>query len=246
MITCKQLKRRLITMSLWAAASLLSWQHAHGSPWITGNAYDADSGRLLYQEQHYLSTDNPTVSARVEYINSAEEVMVLKTLDFSRSLYTPIIEQRDLRRSTNIFTRYTPSGIEVGYRNDDKPLRWNSLALNDRLIIDAGFDPYVRRHWNALQAGDAIRAEFLVPARLDTVNISIRATDAQDCLSQPQSVLCLVVRPAGFLRLVSWFVDPLYLAYDTQTQRLLLYKGISNLLDDEGNPQDVVIRYQYH
>ncbi|MGJ8688556.1 MAG: hypothetical protein ACSHXZ_03465 [Gammaproteobacteria bacterium] len=246
MNTFKRLKRGFMTMSIWAAAVLLGWQHAYGSPWITGNAYDADSDRLLYQEQHYLSTDNPTVSVRVEYINNAEEVMVLKTLDFSRSLYAPIIEQRDLRRSTNIFTRYTPTGIEVGYQNEDKPLRWNSLELSDRLIIDAGFDPYVRRHWAALQAGDAIRGEFLVPARLDTVNISIRAVDAQDCLSQTQTVLCLVVRPAGFLRLVSWFVDPLHLAYDTQTQRLLLYKGISNLLDADGNPQDVVIRYQYH
>jgi hypothetical protein len=103
----------------------------------------------------------------------------------------------------------------------------------------------VRKHWDALDAGDTIRGEFLVPARLDTVSISISRTHKNDCAPLTVDALCLVVRPAGLLRFVSWFVDPLYLAYETNTKRLLQYKGISNLLDNNGARQDVIISYQY-
>lgn len=214
-------------------------------PWITGNAYSTENNRLLYQEIHYRSSYNSMVSGRVDYVGPTQEVIVAKTLDYSRSLFTPAIEQNDFRNATKIFTRFTNSGIEVGYQNSEDSPRLNTLERSDRLIIDAGFDSYVREHWDALNNGDTVRGDFLVPARLDTVNIGISSTQRTDCAPLTADALCLVVRPAGLLRLVSWLVEPLYLAYETDTQRLLQYKGISNLLDNDGARQDVIISYQY-
>ena len=215
-------------------------------PWITGYAYSKESDQLLYHEVHYRSSLESSVSNRVDYIAPDQEVIVAKTLDFSESLLAPAIEQRDYRNATAIFTRYTSTGFEVGYKNNDTALRVNSLNRSESLVVDAGFDSFVRQHWDTLIEGDTVRAQFLVPARLDTVNIGIRATQQTHCRTQSDQALCLIVRPAGLLRLLGWFVDPLYLAYERDSKRLLQYSGISNLLDDNGAPQDVIIRYEYH
>lgn len=59
------------------------------------------------------------------------------------------------------------------------------------------------------------------------------------------AALCLVVRPAGILRLVGKLIDPLYLAYKQDTQWLLMYRAISNFHDENGESQNVLNRYQY-
>lgn len=214
-------------------------------PWIVGNAVSAANGQLLYKELHYQSDTATLLSARVEYVSPSGELLVEKTLDGSRSPVIPAVEQNDLRTGTRFSISDSGDAVDTLYQRGGEAVQSKRLDKDEQLVIDAGFDPYVRTHWEALRRGDAVRAEFFVPARLDTVKISIRRTDDEQCAAIPSATLCLVVRPAGMLRLVGWFVDPLYLAYAQDSQRLLLYRGISNLLDADGASQDVLIRYEY-
>lgn len=215
-------------------------------PWLVGNALSTDSGELLYRELHYRDTPSAKLSERVEYVDPQGELMVEKTLDDSLSSIMPNVEQTDLRTGTRfVVTNDSANFMKSTYRRAGADVETARIEKDEQLIIDAGFDPYVRAHWEALEAGEAVRGTFFVPARLDTVQISIRETDSEQCADIAVATLCLVVRPAGFLRLVSWFVDPLYLAYERGSQRLLMYRGLSNILDNEGKAQDVVIRYEY-
>jgi hypothetical protein len=47
----------------------------------------------------------------------------------------------------------------------------------------------------------------------------------------------------------SWWLglvaEPIYLAYEQDSQRLLQFRGVSNLKDSKGKSQAVVIRYSY-
>ena len=230
----------LLTVSLALLASPL-----HAQPQIVGSAVSSDNGQLLYRELHYRDDAAALISERVEYVSPSGELLVEKNLDGSRSAITPNVEQNDLRTGTRFTITSTDNGIEALYQRGGESAKTQRVDKDEQLVIDAGFDPYVRAHWQTLAAGEAIRAEFFVPARLDTVKISIRQTDAAQCAAITSPTMCLVVRPAGFLRLVGWLVDPLYLAYGQDSQRLLLYRGISNLLDAEGASQDVLIRYEY-
>ena len=56
---------------------------------------------------------------------------------------------------------------------------------------------------------------------------------------------CFVIKPAGLLRMVSWFVDPIYIGYDTESRRLLMFEGVSNLRDDAGEPRNALIHFEY-
>ena len=241
-------KRQIVSRSaktwLITAISLLA-STVHAQAWIVGDAVSADNGELLYRELHYRGDASVLMSERVEYLSPTGELLVEKTLDGSRSVITPNVAQRDLRTGTRFSISNIGDGFDTLYQRGGETSSTKRINKDEELVFDAGFDPYVRAHWDALWAGDAIRADFFVPARLDTVKISMRRTDSEQCAAVTSDALCIVVRPAGILRLVGWLVDPLYLAYGQGSQRLLMYRGISNLLDANGESQDVLIRYQY-
>jgi len=215
------------------------------SPWIIGNASSVQNGELLYRELHYRSDASALLSERVEYVSPSGELLVAKTLDASLSPITPNVEQKDLRTGTQFTIRHNGDSLDTSYQRTGERAEFEQIAKNEQLVVDAGFDPYVRANWDALQSEKTVRAQFFVPARLDAIKISIRKAESKHCADIAAEALCLVVRPAGALRLIGWLVEPLYLAYAQDSQRLLMYRGVSNLLDDEGNAQEVLIRYEY-
>ncbi len=216
------------------------------TPWTVGTAYKIDDGSVAYRELHYPAPGQPGLSSRVDYQDAAGQVIVSKQLDFSQSLTAPAIDQIDRRTSTRVFTRHEDERLQAGYqRNADSALRTDSLRLSPNLIVDAGFDPFVRSQWSTLTSGRPVTAAFFVPSRLDTITVSIAPVAREECADVQGDVLCLMVKPAGMLRVVSWFVEPLRLAYDLERQRLLMFRGLSNLLDARGEPQDVLVLFEY-
>lgn len=215
------------------------------APWVVGTARSTENGDVLYREFHYPAPAQELLSGRIEYM--AEDVLIArKDVDYSRSMTAPAVEQLDIRTQTRFFTRYDADRrLLAGFQRGGQALQTATYTPTDELVIDAGFDPYVRNNWETLQAGRSITARFHVPSRLESVRISISPVDRHDCAQASGEVLCLLVRPAGLLRVVGWFLEPLHLAYDRETRRLLMFKGTSNLADDRGRPQSVVILYDY-
>ena len=41
-------------------------------------------------------------------------------------------------------------------------------------------------------------------------------------------------------------IVPIYIGYEQDSRRLAMFSGISNLRDDRGEPQNVLITYEYH
>jgi hypothetical protein len=235
---------RLLPPLFLALAGMTTAQAS--TPWTVGTAFRTTDGAVAYRELHYPAPDRPGLSSRVEYQDASGRTIVSKSLDFSRSITAPAIDQVDQRTGTRVFTRHEDGRLQAGYqRNADADLRTDTVRLTPDLIVDAGFDPFVRTQWQQLLAGDSVKASFFVPSRLDTVTVSIAPVAREECAEAPGEVLCLVVRPAGMLRVVGWFVEPLRLAYDIEQQRLQMFRGLSNLLDNEGNPQDVVVLFEY-
>lgn len=247
--------RSSLIHSLWlalaAALTPVSASAADSAPgnWVArGEVYDENGERLLYREYHLQPTEDvQAVPTRVEYRTPDGELFAEKTLDFSRSRTAPAIDFRDLRRDERIVTRY-PDGsgrIEMIYHppGDESPER--NTFDTDSLIVDAGFDPFIRQHWDRLMDGDRLVSEFLVASRQDTVKVGIREVDAARCPTPVEGIRCLEVSPAGTLRLFSWFVDPIQLAYHPQPVRLMAFSGRGNIPDASGDPRQVRIHYEY-
>ena len=196
------------------AAGLLSLP-AHGLQAV-GEARGADGGELRYTEHH--SCSQAGTLCQVEYRDTEGKLFARKTLDYSLSKHAPSLE-----------LEYLPEG---------RTLRVDREATAE-LVVDAGFDHYMRSSWNLLAQGEPVQFEFLPVGRDDA--LSMRAEPVEEAC--PDQRLCVKVRLDNWL--LGALVPPIRLQYDRDNQRLVQYLGISNLRDSDGNSQQVRIDYSY-
>lgn len=238
-----------LVMTALLSVSLQAGAAQDEQPWAVGEAYTADGERLLYREE--LQAGNPDLPhpTQVDYLTPAGERFAEKSVDYGISLPAPEIDFRDHRRGTRIQTVWTGEGenriLSLTYRADSGSEPRRGQFEPDELIVDAGFDPYIHRHWDRLTAGDRLVANFLVPSRLDTLKVGISETERRHCPTKVENIRCFEVSAAGLLRLVGWLVDPIYLGYQQTPRRLVLYQGRGNIPDEEGNSRQVRIHYHY-
>jgi hypothetical protein len=183
---------------------------------VVGNASDPASGELLYREYHYCSRDGQRCV--VEYRETGSELIALKHLDYAGNPIGPALSVRDFRLDTR-------HSIDYPTRED--------------LVVDAGFDNFVRSRWQKLVDGEEVVFPFQVVGLDRPLDMTGRSVPG-DCDDQ---TLCLQIQ------VHSWFLgllaEPIYLAYDRAERRLLRFTGVSNLRDADGDSQDVDISYLY-
>lgn len=184
---------------------------------IVGEARDLESGRLHYTEYHRCEQGG--VYCQVVYRDPAGAVIAVKDVDYSQSLHAPELLLRDVRRGE---TQRVDSKHETDW------------------VVDAGFDHFVRSRWERLVAGKSVRFPFLVAGREKPVRLLAERREKGACDGDE---LCLRVT------LDSWFlamlVPPIDLVYDRREQRLLQFRGTSNIRGADGGSLQVQIDYRY-
>jgi len=218
--------------------------------WTIGTAWTPDQSTVLYYEYHFAEDPDLNLSTRVQYRRVDGSVFAEKTIDYSNSLTAPNIQHIDYRNTARINTEFREDArsamIKVGFQaHNSNRYREELVSHRESIVVDAGFDPFVRKHWDRLIEGESVSAGMLVPSRLDTVRVSLTKTEPRYCDQADVDVHCFVIRPAGMLRAVGWLVDPIYIGYGQQSRLLEVFNGISNLRDDNGEPQNVLITFDY-
>jgi hypothetical protein len=223
---------------------------------IVGVATHAKTGVFLYCEYHVIGKD----TSQVIYTDDAQQPIAMKTVDYSMSLLAPNILQRDYRHDEivavtrqqssseqvldTLFLEYTPAN---GGKTRKK-------MINDQsnLIVDAGFDHAIRHYWASLTTQKKVILTFVVPAKARTVQLLVKETRLSRCrLPKASAVndnndqhICYLVKPKSAL--LRWFVKPISLLYERDTQRLLFFSGSSNVSSNTGKGQMVDIEYRYY
>jgi len=208
---------------------------------VTGVARELKGVATLYEEHHVI--DPATQQRTVSYqINGGE--FARKTVDYRDSAIAPTFEQHDARRGEFAGARYHDGGVELGYREDKtQSIKWKPVASSKRpLVIDAGFDNFIRQQWQQLRAGKKVDFDFAVPSRGMAVHLVLMREDHQQCDEKmPVAGLCLRVYAASYL--VRIFFSPLHLLYN-DNQQLVRFMGLSNINDAKGDGQLVRIDYR--
>ncbi|MGH8090373.1 MAG: hypothetical protein ACREO6_02850, partial [Rudaea sp.] len=128
----------------------------------TGTAYLAGGGATAYGEVHYLLGDERLVV----YTCPDGRAFARKTILEGSDAQAPDFSMFDARWGYREGVRGTGKAREIFVqRAPDQAEKSAPLDLPTDGVIDAGFDAYVRRHWDALAHGDALRFKFLVPSK---------------------------------------------------------------------------------
>ena len=201
---------------LLLAVAVLLAVPAFATPGIIGEARGVDEGDFRYSEHHTCSRDGQQCT--VEYKDRGGDVFARKAVDYASGLHSPSLVLEDFRLGE---TRR----VDAGYA--------------ESVVVDAGFDHYVRHRWDELAAGDEIQFPFLLAGREKPLSMAAKRDQERDC---PTGQLCILVTLDMWF--VSLLVEPIRLVYDDQ-RRLTQFRGVSNIPTAEGKSQSVEINYRY-
>lgn len=203
---------------------------------IVGKARAIDNDKLLYTELH---TFGDASKHRVEYFDPDCNKFTVKELSFRRSDIAPAFEQFNTLTGELIKLENSPSGkLILRYKkNADALIEESGFDVTENLVVDAGFDNFIKNNWSSLQAKEIVKFIYLMPTRGKTIELELASTGCDE------SRLCLEIRPENnWLRM---FASPIYLEYDAPARQLIKFAGKGNITDKNGNYLSVEISYQY-
>ena len=215
--------RGVLLGALWLAAS------AHADVGYEGEARDVRSGALLYREQHLLRADGVAPRERLVLYRCADgAAFARKRVDYAAGAAVPTFALEDARFGYREGVRQAQSAREAYVRRDAAGDEQRAtLAPTPNLVIDAGFDEFVRAHWEALQRGDTVSLDFLVPSRLTSYGFKLRLIDRETVDGEAASVFRL-----SLSGLLGWFADDIEVSYRDADRRLLRFEGLTNIRAD--------------
>lgn len=234
---------------------------------FTGYAYDLSTQELLYTEHHrYLNryhhqVEYREVNTKDEGISEGNgELFASKHINYQHSFYAPDFEQKNLRNGEKIQSKKKGDNILIRYQeNSESRIQEESIRYNKQLVVDAGFDYFITKNWQALITGKTMVIDYLVPSLLDHYELRVKKVVCDPIDKLPENNIqgehhCFSVAAASFF--IRLFSNNLKLTYghyskDEESEnestdiRLLRFKGRSNICDSDGNYLDVNIHYQY-
>jgi hypothetical protein len=205
-----------------------------------GEAFAIDDGSLLYRESHYVDRDGAGRGSRVVLYRCPDgAVFARKRIDYAVDSLVPDFELVDARLGYREGVRRAGTERTVFVqREPQREERSGPLPEVRGLVADAGFDDFVRRHWDDLAAGETLRFPVLLPSRIDWFDFKVRRADGFDDAGDDT----LEIR----LSLGAWwaFVLPhVDVRYSRERRELLRYTGITGVRDPEGSNYEARIEF---
>lgn len=197
---------------------------------FTGFARHPDTGALLYVETHAVKDPGSADEQRVVLYqrDAGASPFARKHLVYGSARTRPgfVFEDRRSGYAESFAERDSRVSARAGAGADTR-----SKSVTARgLVVDAGFDEFVRENWQALQRGDALVAPFLVPSRLTSVNFKVRKVTHTRIDGQMASVIRLSLSGA-----LGWFLPDIDVSYRNRDRQLLRYRGLTNIRDVTGD-----------
>lgn len=201
----------------------------------TGFAHDADTGVLLYTEEHVEVRDGGRLlREQVTYRDPAGNLIATKELDYTPSLFLPSFLLTNHHTGHVEGGRHGAGGYLVTFQERAQSARRErQLDVPELAAGDAGFDQVILSHWEELRRGERLVRHFLVPGMLRFVKFRIHLSGGE-----------IVVEPdSAALR---WLSRPLRLVYEEAadgTPVLRRFQGVSNIRDAGGDNHVVRIEF---
>ena len=207
-----------------------------------GEAFAMDSEELLYRETHCQNDDN--LKRIVFYNNPEGESIAYKSIDYRNGFSTPSFEQISFHTGEKTAVTIDDNVVTLSYtdsNNEQTQKRFEKNKYSDLpMVIDAGFDAYIRENWDNLVSGVQQKFQFPLVTRSALVELQVSASN---CSYQTKDNQCFKLEMSNWL--YRMLASPIELGYSRQNRQLMRYRGLSNIEDENGDGLNVDIRYAY-
>jgi len=229
---------KLAASVIVACAATALAMPAAGVEHYEGEAYALAGATPLYRESHWRYDDEGVAKGLVLYLCPDGSPFARKHIRATASAQAPDFDLVDARDGYSEGVRGKGNAREVYVRsNAVAPERTAELKDHSALVVDAGFDAFVRSHWDALN-GSAATLDFLVPSRLGAMNFQVSRIGAEkvDGRDAQRFRLALARWYGGLLPHID-------VVYDDATRNLVRYEGMSNMRD--ASARNLVVRIEF-
>lgn len=201
---------------------------------VVGEAFDIKNNVLLYREFHYYS--NSDMNHRVIYRDPLDHLMVTKDIRYHTGLVTPEYSLTVANKSEKVSVVWYQGQLKF-QRNDEN---FQLLKVSEPLVVDAGFDHYIRDNWKPLSNGETLEFYFPLVKRSTMAKLRVKS---EDCTYSSVTDICYRLEVSNWL--LRLLVSPIELGYNRDSKLLSRYRGLSNIEDDNGDGMVVDIHYHY-
>jgi hypothetical protein len=220
----------LAVLALAGPAVLLAAERYDGVAYIHG------TDRIAYRETHWLFDRDGTRQRLVLYRCADGTPFGRKWVRAAPSAFAPDFDYEDARDGYREGVRTEQNRRVVFVReNAHAALETRPLPANADGVLDAGFDAFVRAHWQDLAGGRAPHLEFLIPSRFEYLSFALSGVHDTTLEGKPARQFKM--------RLAGWYgfaVPGIDLTYD-RAGRLLEFDGVGTVRDATGKNQNVRI-----
>jgi len=205
----------------------------------SGTATARGSAQVVYGEKHLLRYHDEHIAERIVLYTCPDgAAFARKTVAYVDSL-APDFLLEDASRGMREGVRSGASARTVFFRGGrDDMERSGTVPQAAGLVVDAGFDEFVRKYWDALMAGQTLRMPFLLPSRLNALAFQVKHVRADTIGDVPSELFRLNL--AGVL---GWVTPGIEVYYRAADHALLRFDGLSDLRDAAGENLDVQIDF---
>jgi hypothetical protein len=205
---------------------------------FSGKALSIKNNSLFYIETHNeIKQEDKHTQTEIIYTNESGIKIGYKTLDFSKFYTSPNYKLEDQRAKYREGAEIKNGQVSVYYQYTEKEKKPTTKLLNvpQPIVIDGGFNYFVKQNWDQLMNGKILTFNFVSPAKLDY--FVLRLSKKQNLIyNNKKASLIYLELDNIFLRLL---LTPIKITYDNQTKRILKYEGIANLSDKDGKNENV-------
>jgi hypothetical protein len=202
-----------------------------------GVAASQRAGQWLYGESHVLRYREGRLAERVVLYTCRDGTpFARKHAQYDEALAPSFLFEdssngvrEGVRSSERAGGGRTGSNRTVFYRGVDGKERTAPLPAVPGLVIDSGFDEFIRGNWHALIASGSLPLQFLVPSRLETLSFQV-----QHVRSGAKDGVATEVFRLKLQGIVGWIAPSIDVSYSEREHVLLRYEGLSDLRDKAG------------
>lgn len=204
-----------------------------------GYAFDLKTDRYLYTEVHeQVMEGGKWVRGKIGYYGPDGRLRGEKTLDFSADPFIPLYDYRLPAQGYREAITAIDANVSLLKTSDGKT-RTAQVPKKDPITGDSGFHNFLRAHFQELMGGKTVAFTFIAAGNLDSYKF--RAKRVEDTRFEDRKAVRVLVEANSLLRVVA---PNLVVTYDPDEQRLLEYRGPSNVIDpDTGKVYEARIAY---
>lgn len=209
-----------------------------------GTAKD-NSGKVAYLEKHSVefSPSGKVQESVTEYTRSSGEVFGRLKSNYRERITAPSYSFEDLRDGSSHGLDFKDGQYVLWSESKDKKRKEavvDSKKIGEGALVVGcqGLHYYLIDNLDKLDRERAMPIKYLIPGKLDYYSF-VMSVDREDS----EYVYLKISVQNRILRL---FVSSLYIQYRKKDRRLISYEGLSNIPADNGDMQNISLRYEYN